>query len=169
MIQTNARRLRGYAAPFLGQLQGVERLSQDAPDGWEDHFYYQARLPEHSNSISMLFDLNNQACRIYTTRAMAGPRTPPLTTMVEHFKDTLEMIPVGSPVAHTLVWPTLVAACESGTPEHRRFFIDTLLKHHQRNGFANIPRALHHLRRIWSQSRVESWTMLLPEPRVFVV
>lgn len=116
----------------------------------------------------MLFDLCNQACRIYTTRAMAGPKTPPLTALVENFKNTLEMIPAGSPVEHTLVWPTFVAACESDTAEHRRFFTDVLLKHYQRNGFANIPRALHHLRKIWTRSPVESWTMLLPEPRVFI-
>jgi len=100
---------------------------------------------------------------------MAGPKTPPLTGLVEKFKNTLALIPVGSPVEHTLVWPTFVAACESGTLEHRTFFIDVLIRHHQRNGFGNIPRALHHLRRIWARDSEESWTALLPEPKIFII
>jgi len=161
--------LRGYAAPLLSQPEGVARLSLEAPDGYEDHWCYQERFPEHWEALSTLFNLNRQACKIYTTRAMAGPEAPTATALVENFKATLETFPSNSPVEHTTVWPTFVAACESATAEHQQFFTNILLKHHERNGFANTLRALQHLRRIWSRRAEESWTMLLPEPRVFIV
>jgi len=141
----------------------------EAANGYDDQYYYQEMHPHHSMSISTLFDIQYQACRIYTKRARSGPTAPASTALLEHFKNSLENLPSRSPCEHHLVWPTFMAACESATPEHRQFFSNALLGHHKRNGFGNIPRALSYLQKIWARSAQESWTMLLPEPQVFIV
>ncbi|KAK5954391.1 hypothetical protein OHC33_004113 [Knufia fluminis] len=113
--------------------------------------------------------LKRQIRKIYTTRATSGPGAPASTALVENFKQTLQHFPPDSPCEHVLVWPTFLAACESVTAEHRHFFTQALMRHHKRNGFGNIPRALSHLQRIWARGGQKSWTMLLPEPQVFIV
>lgn len=141
----------------------------DATNGWECFkFYYQSH-PEFSQSMSILYELNKQACDIYVARALSGPDGPPLVDMVERFIDTMESYPTDCPGEHILVFATFFAAAESVLPQHQEYFTNALSKHHQRNGFSNIPLAINHLKRIWSKCDGKDWTQLLPELRVFVV
>ena len=119
--------------------------------------------------MSLISDLNKQACEIYVTRVLAGPMGPPLTDLVDKYMRTMERLPLGSLGEHTLVFATFIAASESVLPEHQQFFTDALLEHHRRNGFANILRALEHLRRIWAGCTTRNWTELLSELSIFVV
>lgn len=119
--------------------------------------------------MSILYELNKQACDIYVTRALAGPTAPPLIAMVEKFIDTMNLYPAGAPGEHILVFATFFAAAESVLPEHRQYFINALQTHHRRNGFRNIPLAIDHLQRLWTERGVKDWTQLLPELRTFIV
>lgn len=119
--------------------------------------------------MSILYELNEQACNIYVARASAGPDGPPLVEMVETFIATMESYPAGYPGEHILVFATFLAAAESTLPDHQEYFVNTLQKHHVRNGFKNIPVAIDHLRRIWLRQDGMDWTRSLPELQTFVV
>lgn len=162
-------RLRVYAAPFLSQPEGMETLTLAAPQGFECLLHYSTLHPEYGSLFSVLIDLGLQAHGIYLKRVMAGPEAPASVELVDKFIDTLSSISSGSPGEHTLVWATFMAASESSTPEHQQFFREALVSHYRRNGFVNILRALDHLERIWSRGKEEDWTILLPEPRAFIV
>lgn len=168
-------RYRGYAAPFFSRAEGLARLSLtssfgvDAANGWECFKHHYQSHPEFSQSMSVIYELNKQACDIYVARVLAGPNGPPLTDMVEQFKTTMETFPAGSPGEHVLVFATFIAAAESVLLEHQEYFTDVLLRHHKRNGFANISLALDHLSRIWSGRIAQDWTESLPGLQVFVV
>lgn len=118
--------------------------------------------------MSLLYDLEEQACRIYVTRVLIGPDGPALTQLVDRFKNTMESLPANSPGEHTLVWATFMAASESSTPEHQQYFKEVLKRHHQRNGFANILTALRHLQGIWAARTAQDWTEVLPNLKIFL-
>lgn len=119
--------------------------------------------------MSILYELNRQSCDIYVARALAGPSAPPMIDMVQRFVDTMESYPSDCPGEHVLVFASFLVAAESALPEHQEYFIGVLLKHYQRNGFANIPLAMDHLRRIWANRDGKDWTQLLPELQIFIV
>ena len=168
-------RFRNYAAPLLSQLKGVSTLTMTASvrpsssSGWECFRSYYRLYPDLSYPLSLIYDLNEQACNIYTTRVLAGPNGAPLTELVQTFKNTLETFPSGAPGEHVLVWATFIAASASVLPEHQQYFTEVLLRHHRRNGFANIPTALEQLRRIWARRKQQDWTKVLPKLEVFIV
>lgn len=119
--------------------------------------------------MSILYELNKQACDIYVARALSGLNGPPLTGMVENFISTMDSYPTGCPGEHILVFATFLAAAESALSEHQEYFVNALQKHHQRNGFHNIPLAIDHLKRIWSKQDRKDWTQILPELQTFIV
>lgn len=119
--------------------------------------------------MSILYELNKQVCDIYVARALAGPDGSPLNDMVGKFIDTMELYPPDCPGEHILVFATFLAAAESALPAHQEYLINALQKHHRRNGFRNIPLAIDHLTRIWSESGERDWTQLLPELQTFIV
>ncbi|ETI21003.1 hypothetical protein G647_07346 [Cladophialophora carrionii CBS 160.54] len=170
------RKFRGYAAPFLSQERGVTRLSltasggQEAADGWDCFKSYYALHPEYNQQMSLIYDLNQQACDIYVTRASMGVNGLPSSEPVAKFIRTLELLPPSSPGEHILVFAIFIVASESVLPEHQQYFTNVLLRHHQRNGFANILTALEHLKRSWSErSTIQDWTERLPQMQVFIV
>ncbi|OCT44675.1 hypothetical protein CLCR_05755 [Cladophialophora carrionii] len=170
------QRFRGYAAPFLSQERGVTRLSltasggQEAADGWDCFKSYYALHPEYNQQMSLIYDLNQQACDIYVTRASMGLNGLPSPEPVAKFIRTLELLPPSSPGEHILVFAIFIVASESVLPEHQQYFTNVLLRHHQRNGFANILTALEYLKRSWSErSTIHDWTERLPQMQVFIV
>ncbi|KIW63958.1 hypothetical protein PV04_08919 [Phialophora macrospora] len=170
------RKFRGYAAPFLNQEGGVARLSltasggREAADGWDCFKSYYSLHPEYRQEMSLIYDLNRQACDIYVTRASMGPSGLSSSEPVAKFIRTLEMLPPSSPGEHILVFATFIVALESVLPEHQEYFTNVLLRHHQRNGFTNILTALEYLRRIRSgDCTMQDWTEYLPRLQVFIV
>ena len=89
--------------------------------------------------------------------------------MVDHYKRTLESLPEEFIGQHTLVFSTFMVAAEATLPEHQKFFEANLLKHHRRNGFGNIARALEYLKAKWAMGTVQDWTEILPDLRTFIV
>lgn len=79
------------------------------------------------------------------------------------------MLPPDSPGMYLVPWTIFLAAAESSEVAHHQFFENVLLKHYERNKFANLPLALKFLREIWSNSRYLDWTEALTELPVFVV
>ncbi|EXJ55454.1 hypothetical protein A1O7_08381 [Cladophialophora yegresii CBS 114405] len=170
------RKFRGYAAPFLSQERGVTRLSltasggQEAADGWDCFKSYHALHPEYNQQMSLIYDLNQQACDIYVTRASTGLNGLPSSEPVAKFIRTLEMLPPSSPGEHILVFAIFIVASESALREHQQYFTNVLLRHYQRNGFANILTALQYLKRSWNkQGTMQDWTERLPQMQVLVV
>lgn len=143
----------------LGQSSSV--------DGWECFQTYYRAYPQHAEILSTLFNLQTQACSIYTLRAYSD--TVELVHMVERFKRTLASLPDKFIGQHTLVFCTFMVAVEATLPEHQEFFEKNLLQHHQRNGFGNILQALEYLKVKWAQGAVQDWTEILPDLQVFIV
>lgn len=175
-IVRQIHKFRGYASPLLGQAEGIAILSQtstiirpSSSPGWEDFTAYYRYYTNHQHSMSLVYDLHEQACGIYVQRAQAGPDGPALTTEVSNFRATLDKFPPGSAAEQILVWPIFLAALESTTVEDQEYFANQLMAHHQRNGFANILTALEYLKRVWSKQTRSSWTQLLPSMEAFIV
>lgn len=175
-IVRQIHKFRGYASPLLGQAEGLAILSQTSATirpsssrGWDDFTSYYEFYTNHQRSMSLVYDLHEQACNIYVQRVRAGPDGAALTAEVDNFRQTLDKFPPGSAAENILVWPIFLAALESTTPEARQYFINHLLAHHKRNGFANILTALGHLNQAWAQQKQISWTELLPNMQAFIV
>ncbi|KAJ9604731.1 hypothetical protein H2200_010845 [Cladophialophora chaetospira] len=169
------RKFRGYAAPFLSQERGVARLrltassKQAATEGWDCFKSYYSIYPQHARQLSLIYELNQQACDIYVRRASIGPDPTASIEAVNRFIQTLEMLPHGSPGEHILVFSIFLVALESTLPEHREHLANTLLRHRGRNGFANITAALEYVRARWSGNTTQDWTESLAMTKVFIV
>lgn len=175
-IVRQIHKFRGYASPLLGQAEGIAILSQtsaairpSSSPGWEDFTSYYKFYTKHQQTMSMVYNLHEQACNIYVQRAQAGLEGPPLSTEVSNFRATLDKFPPGSVAENILVWPIFLAALESSTAEDQQYFIDHLMAHQRRNGFANILTALSHLKQIWARQNRVNWTQLLPNMQAFIV
>ena len=168
-------RFRGYAAPFLSRERGVARLrltassKQASSEGWDCFKSYYDIYPQYTRQLSLIYDLNQQACDIYVTRASMGSNPTASTEAVDRFIRTLEMLPPGSPGEHILVFSIFLVALESTVPEHQEILAQTLLRHHGRNGFANISTALEYVSERWSGTATRDWTESLPLTKVFIV
>jgi len=161
-------RLRVCAAPFLSQSEGVKVSNSTTAQGFESLAYYLELHPKYRFSLSVYLDLGRQAQAIYLKRATAGPANLILIDQVEKFKDTLVSLGPSPLGHHVLLWAVFIVASESSKVEHQRFFYEILLSHSKRNGWANLSKALHYLRRIWSRASGESWTLLLPASCFFI-
>ena len=106
---------------------------------------------------------------MYVLRALSDPNAPPRTDLVDTFIKTLETLAADSPGMYMVPWTIFLAAAESSEPEQQRYFEEVLLRHHKRNGFANLPLALRFLRQSWQNPRSRNWTAALAELPVFVV
>lgn len=131
--------------------------------------YYHELHPEHTEALTLIANLKQQAYDIYLYRAFAIGTAPSFTDVIDEFKTSIEAFPEGSPGEHVLIWPSFIAASESISPEHREFFKGFLLRQYRRNGFLNILRALELLERIWARDKDDEWPALLPEPGVLIM
>ncbi|USP78610.1 hypothetical protein yc1106_05884 [Curvularia clavata] len=169
-------KFRGYAAPALSRSQGVEVLSHTAfkrpldSRGWDDFRSYIPLYPEHHEAMSLICDLMEQACALYIERVALGCGAGPLTERVERLKTTMEAFPTGSPLEHVLVWVCFFGAVESSTEGQHEYFIQKLMLHHQRNGFANITNAIEYLQQRRSkEGTLLAWHEDFPTLPFFVV
>ncbi|KAF7563311.1 hypothetical protein G7046_g812 [Stylonectria norvegica] len=162
-------KMRVYAAPLLSQDQGVQAMMSQAQESFECLHYYSRLHPKHSSTFNLLGSLRQQAFNIYLDRVLGGGLSTESTGSIDLFMETVKSFPEGSPGEHVLVWPVFIAASESNSLEHHVFFEHFLERQYQRNGFANILRALELLKKIWSRSDSQDWPALLPEPQVFIM
>lgn len=175
-IVRQIQKFRGYASPLLSQAEGIAILSQtstvirpSSSPGWEDFRAYYSYYTNHQQSMSLVYDLHEQACGIYVQRAQAGRDGPALSQEVSNFRATLDKFPPGAAAEQILVWPIFFAALESTTGDDRQYFTDQLMAHHRRNGFANILSALEYVKRVWAKQTHSSWTESLPSMEAFIV
>lgn len=167
-------RFRGYAAPFRSQDAGIARMSLtptcgQVADGWDCFNSFYGRHPEFAREMSIIYDLNNQACDIYVGRANNTLDRDTSIESVTKFVRTLQRLPPGSTGEHVLVWSVFLAAAESILPSHQQYLQNFLLRHYKRNGFTNILTAVQFLHNVWSGQIRDNWTEYLPKTRVFVV
>ena len=161
-------------SPHLGLEQGVKRLNQSVAkpytsEGWEDISLNCQLYPHFETSWSLIYALNEQACNIYVSRALANPGTPSRVDLVDEFIKTLEKLPPDSPGMYMVPWTIFLAAAESSEPAQHQIFEDVLLKHYNRSGFANLLLGLRYLREFWSNPRYRDWAKALAELPVFFV
>lgn len=168
-------RFRGYAAPFLSRDEGIATLGRTIPGGppslsaWYEFINCRYMHPTLTADLSAIYELDRKACQIYLARAQAGSGTPAFIDMVEDFKSTLEKFPPQSPGQNALVWPCFIVALESSATAHRRFFTDTLLRHQEARGFANLTKAIDYLERVWNPQSDPDWVRHLTEFSAFIV
>lgn len=168
------KRFRGYAAAQLSLDEGVQVISQTTAHkptssrGWDDFKSYLSLYPEFETPMTLVYNLTEQACAIYMARVAAGPDGPPLVDHVDRLKITMDEFPQGTPLEHILVWTVFIGAVESSTAEQRQYFSNLLWKHHKRNGFSNILRAIEFLPEQWARGR-QDWMERLLELPFFVV
>lgn len=158
-----------YAAPFISQEAGVDTILNAAQKSNDCLNYYHKLHPEHSEALTLIADLKQQAFDIYLYRAFSIGPSPSFADLVDDFKTAIESFPAGSPGEHVLIWPSFIAASESISTEHREFFKEFLLRQYRQNGFQNILRALELLERIWARDKKDEWPALLPEPGVLIM
>jgi hypothetical protein len=117
----------------------------------------------------LAYSLTEQACGIYMERAALGPDGPPLNDRLDRLKTDMTAFTNGSPVEHVTVWVTFIAAAESSLQEHYDYFLGVLTKHYDRNGFSNIRKAIHYLKKRRSEGCKQDWLEQFPSLPVFVV
>lgn len=168
-------RYRSYISPFLSREEGLQHLSLTSTirpslsNGWTCFRSYYNLYSQYTDSMDMIYELNEIACSIYVTRALETSSTPKLISLVEEFKTKYASLPSECPGEHTLVWSVFLAAAASTLPEHSAYFADVLSNHYRRNGFGNLVAIREQLQRIWQLSDDEDWTQILPKLEVFVV
>lgn len=163
------RKMRVYAAPLLGEEDGVRSIMSYAQESFDCLHYNGGLHPDHALTFYLIADLRQQAYDIYLQRALMGPSGTLDADKIETFKRMLDSFPEGSLGEHALVWPTFIAASESRKGEHRLFFKRFLEKQYRCNGFLNLLKALDLLEKIWARDSHTNWPALLPEPRVFIM
>jgi hypothetical protein len=135
-----------------------------------------SHYPEHAVVLSFVTDLVRQAFDIYLEQF--NPPDPEnisqyemtrSITRVQHFKETLEAFPDGSPGEQVLVWASFVAASGCLLVEHMSFFEGVFLRHYARNGFGNIRRSLEYLRKIWARDPGKRWTSVMADAKFLVM
>ncbi|KAL1852215.1 hypothetical protein Plec18170_005940 [Paecilomyces lecythidis] len=162
--------MRVYAAPLLSQEAGVRDILSRAEQSFDGLEYYRNLHPYHSSAFELIAGVRQQAYDIYVQRALGPPINGQASDEpIERVKTMIESFPNNAPGEQSLVWASFIAASASHKPEHRAFFQSFLQRHYLRNRFLNIPKALELLKRIWSQETHENWTLLLPEPQVFIM
>ena len=171
---TSHVRFRGYAAPFRSREAGVARLSLtptcgQIADGWDCFNSFYGRHPEFACEMSIIYELNNQACDIYVDRANNTLEKETSIRKLTKFVRTLQKLPPGSTGEHVLVWSVFLAAAESILPSHQQYLQNFLVRHFRRNGFNNILTAVQFLQNVWTGQIIDNWTDHLPKTRVFVV
>ncbi|GAD93975.1 conserved hypothetical protein [Paecilomyces variotii No. 5] len=164
------RKMRVYAAPLLSQETGVRDILSGAEQSFDGLEYYRTLHPDHSSTFELIIKIRKQAYNIYIQRALGttiNANAP--DESIEWIKGMIESFPDDAPGEQSLVWASFIAASASYMPEHQTFFQAFLQRHYLRNKFLNIPKALELLKRIWSQGTRQNWTLLLPEPQVFIM
>lgn len=158
----------------MSQEEGVERLSQTTPvrpplsKGWTEFLTFCDLYPHLSHHMSIIYEVNQQACSIYLLRLSIGPKDSALTDQVNQCMSTLKQLPKDSPGEYSLIWPVFLVALESSTDEQRSFFTDFLLRQHRRSSFTYIAKAIKYLNLRWDQHDYD-WTHSLTDLEVFVV
>lgn len=163
------RKLRVFAAPLLSQDTGVYHISLLPQQSFDCLYHYRKMYPNHASTFNIIADIRQQAFNIYLQRVTDGPKSLTSVDNIEYFKQTLQSFPEGSSGMHMLIWSCFIAASESSTQEHQQFFRRFLEKQYQRNGFANILKALEMLERIWARKTYVNWPALLPESKTFIM
>ncbi|KAH8810879.1 hypothetical protein F5884DRAFT_261958 [Xylogone sp. PMI_703] len=163
------RKLRIYAAPLLSEAEGVYHISSLAHQSFDCLYHHRSMYPNHASTFNMIADIRQQAFDIYLLRVTEGPMSIVSVNNIEHFIETLQSLPDDALGVHVLIWACFMAASESSTQEHQLFFRQYLETQYQRNGFANILKALKLLERIWARETYENWPALLPEPKAFIM
>lgn len=176
--------MRVYAAPFLGEENGLKTLSspEHTTQGLECLNHCSQQRPDAAAAVPLITSLMQQAYHIYLQQALREEGSSVIATpasdsthLVQRFKETLEAFPDGWPGEQVLIWATFIAASDCVLDEHKAFFEGVFLRYFVRSGFGNILSGLEHLRRIWAHQRSCSergrgrWTLLLPRTRVFVM
>lgn len=125
---------------------------------------------EHPNdsdarmALAVFNQLFSQARSIYVQRAMyftGAVADQQFTDQIQRFKDELMQIDPATPGAQSLVWPYFVAAAESRTEVHRKFFLSQLEQIWQVTGYRNVLIAKNLLPEIWEKQAKVSWTAIL--------
>lgn len=119
--------------------------------------------------MSIIYELNNQACDLYVGRANETLDGDASIQSVTKFVRTLQKLPPGSTGEHVLVWSVFLAAAESVLPSHQQYLQNFLIRHYRRNGFTNILTAVHFLQSVWAGQIIDNWTEHLPKTKVFIV
>lgn len=120
--------------------------------------------------MSIIYQINQQACDIYLSRSSAGSGHPDaFTTQVDDFVSTLKRLPVDCPGEYSLVWPVFLVALESTTTHQRHVLMDFLTRQYRRYGFTYVTQATEYLALEWEGSKDNDWTKRLTKLEVFVV
>ncbi|CAH0042078.1 unnamed protein product [Clonostachys rhizophaga] len=167
-----------YAAPLISQENGLQTMQSPVRmmQVFECLNYCAQQQPKHQQVITTAISLIHQAREIYLNQ------TPPLqrssedpfvsarsVARVQAFIDTLQCFPQDQPGEHVLLWASFVAASDCTIDVHKDYFESFFRRHHARNGFMNLLKAVDFLRRIWGRGLPEKWACLLPEEKLFVM
>ncbi|RKL31667.1 hypothetical protein BFJ70_g9459 [Fusarium oxysporum] len=136
--------------------------------------------PQHSKSLELVPGLVRQACEIYLNQVAFDSHTPVTPQVrarrvvesirrVQRFIDTFESFPENAPGKQVLIWACFVAASDCRLAEHKEFFSNFFLDNYARSKFKNLTMGLGTLRKIWARKPDERWTVLLPQPKIFVM
>ena len=165
-------RMKVYAAPLLSQDDGLRALMSQADESFDCLTYYTRLYPEYAPAFDIIANLRRQAFNIYLQRVLCTGEDDMEdyhSQNVETFLRTLRKFPQGLPGEHILIWSCFIAASESRDVAQQQYFRQFFSKQYIRNGFANIPKGLELLQKIWSRSSNRDWPALLPEPQVFIM
>lgn len=164
--------MKVYAAPLLSQDDGLRALMSQADESFDCLTYYTRLYPEYAPAFDIIANLRRQAFNIYLQRVLCTGEDDMEdyhSQNVETFLRTLRKFPQGLPGEHILIWSCFIAASESRDVAQQQYFRQFFSKQYIRNGFANIPKGLELLQKIWSRSSNRDWPALLPEPQVFIM
>lgn len=168
------KRIRGYAAPFLSQEEGIAVLCQTkAPmpstsKGWDEFRSYCELYASLSDSMSAIYALHVQACNIYLARAQIALGQSTIQTLIAEYRTNLDSLTLDCPGRHLLVWPTFIVAMECKTSDLQEYFMSALLAQYQYLGFANVLKALDYLAVFWANQENDDWTKFCTHFDVFI-
>ncbi|RKK76239.1 hypothetical protein BFJ69_g7125 [Fusarium oxysporum] len=176
------RKLKVYAAPLLSEDAGINIISSEAEVDkmFECLNHCVQNNPQHSKSLELVPGLVRQACEIYLNQVAFDSHTPVTPQVrarrvvesirrVQRFIDTFEAFPENAPGKQVLIWACFVAASDCRLAEHKEFFSNFFLDNYARSKFKNLTMGLGTLRKIWARKPDERWTVLLPQPKIFVM
>ncbi|ENH68890.1 Acriflavine sensitivity control protein acr-2 [Fusarium oxysporum f. sp. cubense race 1] len=140
------RKLKVYAAPLLSEDAGINIISSEAEVDkmFECLNHCVQNNPQHSKSLELVPGLVRQACEIYLNQVAFDSHTP--------------------------VTPQVRARRVVESIRRVQRFIDTFEAFPENApGKQNLTMGLGTLRKIWARKPDERWTVLLPQPKIFVM
>ncbi|CAG9978443.1 unnamed protein product [Clonostachys byssicola] len=172
-------KLSVYAAPLISEENGLQTMQSPVRmmQVFECLNYCAQQQPKHQHVITTAISIIHQAREIYLSqtphhpqRLSEDPFAPARSVArVQAFIDTLESFPQDHTGEQVLLWASFVAASDCTIDAHKDYFESFFRRHHARNGFMNLLKAVDFLRRIWGRELAGKWASLLPEEKLFVM